>query len=566
MISASKTRTLATTLTALVLGLTITGSAYAGPADLDPSFGTGGVIQQAVGASAAFGDVVPMPGGKFLAVGSNNAGGTGDFLLIKYNSDGSRDASFGNGGIVQSSFTKAAFASAAAVQSDGKIVVVGSVVDATVDRYDVVVARYNANGTLDTTSFGTGGSGGSTPVQLSAGPYDFAAGVAIAADGRIIVSATATNQMALVRFLPNGVIDSAFAPSTNGVRYTQFGSSSFAGEVAIQTDGKYVQAGTGSNGPDSDIFGVQASLVRYIPDPNVGYRDFSFSGDGIAETALPVGSGSDALVIQPDGKILSAGTSDVNHNAQIGNEARLSRFNPDGSLDLSFGIGGSTTVAPTGSSSGLDDLALQPNGEIVTVGNEYIDGHDRLAVMRFSPNGALDPSFGKYISPLPDATGSAALIQADGKIVVAGNSGPEDSESTLLMRFIGGNAAPAPVALSGKFTKFKSKIKASKFKKISGTAGGTGIAKVQLAIGQTDSSLLKKSGKGATRAYKAKKKKCAPSKWLTASGTTSWSFKLKKALKPAKYTIYLRVVGAGGATQTKFSKSLGNLRTVTLTK
>ncbi|MGH2959540.1 MAG: hypothetical protein ACRDKE_08025, partial [Solirubrobacterales bacterium] len=151
-------------------------------------------------------------------------------------------------------------------------------------------------------------------------------------------------------------------------------------------------------------------------------------------------------------------------------------------------------------------------------------------------------------------------------------AGPQSSsKSGQVVRLIGDGAEPvtppAPVALSVKLkSPSKSKLKASKLKSFAGTAEGTGLVKVKLAVQKLDPKLLKKSkrclfvtsSKGKTKKYKPVKKKCAPTKYLTAKGTTNWSYKIK--LKPGKYKIFL--VGVGDAARVGKTTT----KTFTLTK
>jgi hypothetical protein len=219
-------------------------------------------------------------------------------------------------------------------------------------------------------------------------------------------------------------------------------------------------------------------------------------------------------------------------------------------------------------------VAVQPNGKIVVVGQQYSDASNNHSsvIMRLLSNGSVDETFapGGTVVGVPtfaDSQTTGVGILPDGKIVVgelfkiAGQSIPG------VVRLNGGEV-PNPVALSAKITSpQKSKYKAKKFKKFAGTAAGDGLSKVQIAVLRNDSKLLKKhkrcqqmtSNKAKLKKYKAVKKKCVPSKWLTTTGTTAWSYALKKPLTPGKYTLYVRSLNSAGvpqATPTKKSFTL----------
>ncbi|MGH2959904.1 MAG: hypothetical protein ACRDKE_09880, partial [Solirubrobacterales bacterium] len=223
-------------------------------------------------------------------------------------------------------------------------------------------------------------------------------------------------------------------------------------------------------------------------------------------------------------------------------------------------------------------MVLRRDGKVLITGAIVISGVTHGGFVQFNADGSVDLSFGVggYVRTEVGASSyfNGAAEAPDGKILGAGQS----TGDTVVARYMGEYVPPVivpNVALKPKFnSKLKSKMKAKKLTSIAGTAVGTGLAKVQISIGLSDKTLLNskkqclfvKNNKGQTKKYKAKKKKCAPAKWLTASGTTKWSYKLKGKLKPGKYTIYVRALDANGATQSVFSKTRGNLKAVTVTK
>jgi len=166
---------------------------------------------------------------------------------VRYNANGSLDTSFGTGGIVTTPIGNSNDASALGIQSDGKIVVAGG--SSNGSNYDFALVRYNTNGSLDT-SFGTGGIV-NTPVGSS---NDYARTLGIQSDGKIVAAGDSSNgsknDFALVRYNANGSLDTSFG--TGGIVTTPVGSSGGAYALAIQSDGKIVAAGS-SNGSTYDL-------------------------------------------------------------------------------------------------------------------------------------------------------------------------------------------------------------------------------------------------------------------------------------------------------------------------
>jgi uncharacterized delta-60 repeat protein len=342
---------------------------------LDTGFGTGGIITTSIGsindAASALGI---QSDGKIVAAGSSYNGSKYDFALARYNANGTLDTGFGTGGIVTTSIGSNNDYANALIQSDGRIVVAGRSFNSSSNKYDFALVRYNANGTLDTT-FGTGGI---VTTSIGSGSiYDYAYALGIQPVGKIVVAGYSYNgskyNFALVRYNANGTLDTTFG--TGGIVTTSIGSSDDAAHaLGIQSDGKIVVAGS-SYGSKYNF-----ALVRYNAN---GTLDTTFGTGGIVTT--PIGSDWDyayALGIQPsDGKIVAAGSSNSGSNYDFA----LVRYNTDGSLDTGFGTGGIVTT-PIGSS---DDYALalgiQSDGRIVAAGYSYNGSNYDFALVRYLP-------------------------------------------------------------------------------------------------------------------------------------------------------------------------------------
>jgi uncharacterized delta-60 repeat protein len=334
---------------------------------LDTTFGRGGKVRTDFpGLAAVPSSVVIQSDGKIVVAGGAFPLFTflGNFELVRYNPNGSLDRSFGNGGIVTTTFPEGSYAFDVALQPDGKIIAAGTVfVDfnpGDISDTDFALARYNSDGSLDTT-FGNGG----TLMTDFFGNEDDAFSVLIQPDGKIVAVGSANNpasyyDFAAVRYLSNGTIDTTFGVA--GKVSTDFGDQNFdrARSAALQSDGRIVAAGfaISQNG------GVQNfAVARYTSN---GILDTTFSGDG--KTQIDFGNccqSATKLLLQSDGKIITVGGS----NGESGDDDfLLARLNPRGSLDNTFGVGGQVRTSFGDLNGGANGAALQSDGKIVAVG------------------------------------------------------------------------------------------------------------------------------------------------------------------------------------------------------
>jgi uncharacterized delta-60 repeat protein len=408
-------------LAAVVFVIVLAGvgaTARAAAGDLDPSFGVGGrVTTDFSGSPSGAADLAIQADGRIVAAGS--AGSPGDFALARYQPDGNLDASFGVGGTVITDFGLGDAAQGVALQADGKVVAAGHT-GVSGDVADFALARYNLDGSLDA-SFG---SGGRVTTDFAAGD-DLAFDVAIQDDGKIVAVGRSSfpgefvRYFALARYNDDGGLDASFG--TGGKVTTGFAvGNGIALSIAIQADGKIVVAGwSGATSPDLNF-----ALVRYNAD---GSLDASFGTDGKATTDFGSNDVAGDVAIQTDGKLVAAGWSGEPEFADFA----LARYQPDGSLDPSFGTDGKVTTDLFGRT---DDqafgVAIQTNGKIVAAGltrvffPAFLGG---FGLARYNPDGSLDPSFGvggkltTDFGPGFDVASDLAL-QGDGKIVAAGSA------------------------------------------------------------------------------------------------------------------------------------------------
>ena len=288
-------------------------------------------------------------------------------------------------------------AAAVKIQTDGKIVVAGS------SASHFALVRYNLNGSLDNT-FGTNGKVTTSFNSI----YDAATALDIQSDGKIIaVGNVDEDYFALVRYNTNGTLDNSFG--TGGKVTTDFGFPiETATAVGIQLDGKIVVTGHRFNGASADI-----ALGRYNPN---GTLDSTFGTGGKVIITSPSDDFAYALQIQSDQKIVVAGYSN-SHFA-------LFRYNPNGTLDTTFGTGGQVIGSVFVSASALQ---IQPDQKIVVAGISFNGSNQDFALARYNTNGSLDRTLGLVGTVTTDFGSSddialALKIQTDGKIVVAGYS------------------------------------------------------------------------------------------------------------------------------------------------
>jgi len=345
----------------------------------------GGKVRTAFGFATAG---VLQPDGRIVAAGSILVNRPDfDFALARYDAEGVLDAGFGSGGKVTTTFGSTAdLAQGVALQPDGRIVVAGSSGYPQQRDEAFALARYNVDGSLDL-GFGTGGK---VTTKFSSPGDDSARALVLQPDGKIVLIGSdfvatreGASDFALARYDIDGSLDRTFG--TGGKVTTTFGSGSdLANAAVLQPDGKLVVAGY------TYVGGVAGqsyfALARYRTD---GTLDPSFGSGGRVTTDFGPGGGSAwAAALQPDGKILAAGTGP-------GGTFALARYRTDGTLDPSFGTGGTVTTPVGLRDEGFANaLALGPAGLVVAGGWSSSCTYQDFELARYMPDGSLDASFG----------------------------------------------------------------------------------------------------------------------------------------------------------------------------
>jgi uncharacterized delta-60 repeat protein len=363
-------------------------------------------------------------------------------VLLAQPVPGALDITFGNGGKTTGTFDNVnaniSSGAATALQSDGKIIVAGQVSFSASNNF-CGIARYNANGSIDA-SFGNGGR---VSTDVNTKHYSELKAVAIQADGKIVVAGNTTNLLGtnldftVIRYKTNGNLDSTFG--TNGVVTLDFGNSDdFARSIAIQNDGKIIVGG------DAKVSGnVDFAAARLNTN---GTLDNGFGLNGKINIDFESNyDQADAMLLQPDGKILLGGFYTVSTNTHFA--FGLVRLTSAGVLDANFGTNGKAKLDFSNSNHAIHALALQTDGRIVAAG----EGPANLYVVTLNANGTYDTNFGNFgIFNNPSTHRSKALlIQPNGQIIVGGIKYNGSNDDFYLNRLESNGAVDVTFGSSG---------------------------------------------------------------------------------------------------------------------
>jgi len=381
---------------------------------LDTGFDSDGIASVAVAVGDAWGNSIAIQAdNKIVAAGESydfEGSGIENYLVARFNADGSLDTGFDTDGYVETEITpfESNGARAVVIQTDSKIVAAGS------SNEDVGVVRYNTDGSLDTGFSGDGKV--TTPVDSPLGGFYQA--LVVQSDGKIIVGGEAYNSndsdLALARYNMDGTLDTTF-DSDGKVTLSLSTKGEGVRGVAVQTDGK-ILAVDAHRLPTSE----DAALVRFNAD---GSLDGSFGG-GIIITNMNINDVWNDVIVQPDNKIVVSGGLKGLFGSGVDDFA-VARFNSDGAPDVTFGTGG---VFKSGLFSAAMQSVLLPDGKIVVAGQAFNGSTPYIAVARITSGGVLDTSFGGgdgyFVTSLRGQGNSDIVkplgVQCDGKIVVAG--------------------------------------------------------------------------------------------------------------------------------------------------
>jgi uncharacterized delta-60 repeat protein len=421
--------------TAIIASLIMATAVFGQTGNLDPTFGSAGTVRTDFSGNIDQANAVAIqPDGKIVAAGSSFSSSktVEDFIVARYNVNGTLDKRFGNNGKITTDFFRNVDSiEALVIQPDGKIVVAGFAQLAGSGGTPRVfaLARYTSEGRLDN-SFGNGGS----LTTSFGGTFAVASAIMVQPDGKIVVAGTADFNprvpgsgldFALARYTANGNLDASFGDAGKIV-FDFFGSFDQANAAALQPDGKIIVAGSASY--DSFNQNIGFALTRFNPD---GTTDFGFGSGGKQITDFfGAGAKANGIVLQPDGRFVVAGTASDSATRPVATDFALARYNSDGTLDSSFGLGGETSVPFSDSATEqANALALMSDGKIIVAGTAFktFSTPPDFALRRYNSDGSIDTSFGTGGVITTDFAGGtdnaqAVAIQADGNVVAAGRA------------------------------------------------------------------------------------------------------------------------------------------------
>lgn len=421
----------------LMIVFAIISSTTDARANLDTGFGNGGkVLSSPDGSEITFGqDYALQSDGKIVAVGG---GSTLGFMVVRYNSNGSLDTTFGTNGISSIVFAdQTGSAVAVDIQPDGKIVIGGTVArqvstNPNIWAYDFGIARLNSDGSPDTTFDGDGKTTLSFNPEVTTNNFSFERlkKLKVASDGKIVlggsaVDATVSSQLILGRLNADGSLDTTFGNNGRIISPFTIFSFLFLNDFLVLADGSVVMAGHGGSATNVRL------AIKYNATGGIIWQYLESDGEFIR-------TGLYGIAAQPDGKFIAIG-------AKL-NRVFAMRLNADGTVDSSF-------INSTGNLSGQAlSVALQPDGKVVAnfmPTNGWGDTRNSFNLVRFNSNGSLDSSFGTdgllYVGVSSGLDyGSKVLAQTDGKILVGGYSSLSNPTKYFfsMIRALGSFTAP----------------------------------------------------------------------------------------------------------------------------
>ena len=365
------------TLLVSTLALAVSGSqVHATDGHTDTSFGTSGVASVSIAPNGdTTSDVAVQSDGKILVAGTGYYGtGNYDFVLSRFNADGTLDTDFSGDGKVNTDLDVNSYDELAGitVQSNGKILATGFTSISGVAYISVV--RYNSDGSLDSSFDGDG------KVFISAqNPQveDGGVDIFVQSDGKIVIvgygydSVAGYSEPVVVRLFGNG--------QTDYIKVMDAPDRAAPFAAALQADGKIVF--TGLYGSSSDNLGV------WRVDAN-GNLDSSFGVAGAVINSHM--SYANAVAVQADGKILIAGTKTT---AGSWYNSVIHRYTTDGNLDPTFSSDGIFETSISDRNDSVNDLVVRNDGSVVVVGQAFVTSKDLSYVAQITPTGILDTRY-----------------------------------------------------------------------------------------------------------------------------------------------------------------------------
>jgi uncharacterized delta-60 repeat protein len=353
--------------------------------------------------------IAVQPDGKLVAAGVVNLGSlwtiTPTWAIARYLPDGGLDRTFGLEGMVTTvmagSYMSGYAMPTLALQPDGKLVFVAHDITGKkfnkLDQFGFVLVRFLPDGRIDHTFGGNG-----TVKTGFPGGFASARALTVQPDGKLVAAGFAfidgRDRFALARYLPDGSLDPSFGEAgvvTTVVNFEEKGriTQGFLNRGAfaleLQRDGKLISVGASEGLNGRTVF----ALVRFHPD---GSLDRAFGTGGTVATDFGDGGVAFALVLQPDDKVVVAGTSGIAGLSRTGGDwpcekFALARYLPNGTLDGSFGADGKVIGDQCGRPMAV---GVQLDGKLIVAGRTIVGELPTFTLARYLTDGTLDPTFG----------------------------------------------------------------------------------------------------------------------------------------------------------------------------
>lgn len=400
------------------------GTLAAADGTLDTSFdGDGVVSHHAPGSNSEFIQSMKiLNDGKFLVAGTGSYSteeGRQNTLVARFNADGSVDTTFGTQGFTYVDYYgRSDYGKGIAVNSVGNIAVATNCYNGS--NYDIGVTMLDSDGNLLTSFDGDG------KLTIDTGAFDQPEALTFDSNDKLVIAGNINGKLAVVRLNADGSFDNSF--SGDGIA-TSVDGTFFS--VAIDSSGRIVAAGTAN----SDFV-----LARFNTN---GDLDQTFGTNGVTTTDMGNSETAYAMCIQSDGSILAAGTGRT-----VNDQFAIAKYNANGILDTSFGTNGYVLTDIAGDADLGLSIAVQADGKILVGGYARVSGVYCSALVRYHADGSLDTSFDSdgIKTVTSGNTAYAVAIDSNGLIVSAGGG----NSSMTLIRYLNGN--PFVKASSGNGT------------------------------------------------------------------------------------------------------------------
>jgi uncharacterized delta-60 repeat protein len=394
-----------------------------------------------------------------IVLGGYRSGGSelDNFLICRYNADGSLDDTFGTGGKVSTDISgNSDSALALVIDSQNRIIVCGYTYLPNSNLVKITVVRYKENGQLDL-SFGDNGI-----VLLSIYNNKYSAGSALTLDSqdRILVSGyteinsnnASRSNFALIRLTNSGILDNTFGVSgkvetdiryvINGVDIS--GNTDRATGIVIDSQDRIVVSGHTYNNINSTVLSDKADfvVVRYTES---GQLDTTFGPQKTGMIVTDISNNSNdnyfgintTIAIDSKDRIVLGGNTDSS-DVTATNFAVV-RYDSSGNLDRTFGNNGIQITDISGNNNVANAMVIDDQDRIILVGYT-VGSYSKFAIIRYNVSGNLDTSFGESGIVVTDINGNSAygtsvLIDSHNKIVVGGSGYIQSKNQFLIARY-----------------------------------------------------------------------------------------------------------------------------------